>query len=238
MVQVQKRKVSALAISDSRLTRFSAKQRKTADAKPDDKNQRVELPYPESIKPAASSRATAACYQDFVDIFCKAMWAKPDMDLIVDSLRVAFKSRQDKYGKNIVPDVVLDELLHEANLLPEILNEEPDLSFAEIINSAGWHIVKNVISKHEALLIALMSISCYNWSIICNRHGWTLPEEKKQNRYVAFLPFLLIDFSFSLGGWRLLKLGLWKWFIQGWSKEEYWMNNSLGKKHSRIRLSG
>jgi hypothetical protein len=66
----QKRKVSALAISDSRLTRFSAQKRKTTDAKPDDKNQRVEIAYPESIKPA-SSRATAACYQDFVDIFCK-----------------------------------------------------------------------------------------------------------------------------------------------------------------------
>jgi len=99
------------------------------------------------------------------------MWAQPDMGLISHSLRVAFKSRQYNYGKNIVPDVVLVELLHEANLLPEIWNEEPDLSFVEIINSAGWHIVKNVVSKQEALLIALMSISCYNWSIICNRHG-------------------------------------------------------------------
>jgi hypothetical protein len=74
----------------------------------------------------------------------------------------------------------LDALLRETDLWPITWQEALDSSFDQTINSTSWYIVQNIISNHEALHNALMNISCYNWSIICNRHGWSSYKEKNK----------------------------------------------------------
>jgi hypothetical protein len=61
-----------------------------------------------------------------------------------------------------------------------------DCEFKGKINSDGWYSVSPIFSKHEALLVAIMSLAAENWSPIRNRHGWTNPKELKQNKCMSF----------------------------------------------------
>jgi hypothetical protein len=147
---------------------------------------RVETDYPSSgMMPVSVDTSTAACYQDFVDIFCKEMWIRPNNVAIKDALRVAFKNRQSRYGKSIIPDNSLADLLERAEALPEKWDDSIDKSFVDNINRTGWYLIENLACEHEVLIIALMSISVYNWSTIKNRHKWQSFREQNQNRCAA-----------------------------------------------------
>jgi hypothetical protein len=52
-----------------------------------------------------------ALYQDFEDKFCQIMWDNPCEAEIVASLKILFAEHQAKYGKVIVPDDQLVQLL-------------------------------------------------------------------------------------------------------------------------------
>jgi hypothetical protein len=146
-------------------------------------NPRVEFDYPRAgMKPVSLDHSSAACFDDMVNVFCKTMWHDPDIEAIKDALKVAFKQRQSRYGKIIIPDNLLKDLLETAKALPKKWDDRKDESFEDCINSAGWHLVKNLMVEHEMLIIALMSISSFNWSTIKNRHGWRGFKEENQNR--------------------------------------------------------
>jgi hypothetical protein len=51
------------------------------------------------------------------------------------------------------------------------------------INARGWYNIEKVVSQHEVMILAILSLSVYNFSTIKNRHGWSVATEKKQNRY-------------------------------------------------------
>ena len=160
---------------------------------------RVETPYPKEMKPEMISHDAAACYQDFVDVFCKTMWETPNMMAIQDALRVAFQGHQSRYGKVIIPDQTLADLFAKAESSPDIWDDLKDEAFVDNINSRGWHKISNVMSKHEVLIVAIMSISAHNFSMIKNRHGWSNKQEEKQNRcdtqkFSGFFFFLYLTF--------------------------------------------
>ena len=63
------------------------------------------MDYPHAgMKPVSVDHNSAACFQDFVDVFCREMWVRPNIEAIKNALTVAFKNDQIRYGKNIVPD--------------------------------------------------------------------------------------------------------------------------------------
>jgi hypothetical protein len=127
--------------------------------------------------------ATAASYQDFVDKFCQTMWDKPREEEIVASLKILFAGHQAKYGKAIVPDNQLVQLLHRARSLPAHWDQRDETdSFKKAINGPGWYTINNVVNRNELLIVAIMSLAVYNFSTIRNRHGWSVEKEKKQNR--------------------------------------------------------
>jgi hypothetical protein len=149
----------------------------------DNPKPRVEVAYPRGgMKPVYLDHASAACFDDFVSVFCKTMWHDPNIQAIEDALKVAFKQRQSRYGKIIIPDNLLKDLLETAKALPKKWDDSKDESFEHRINSAGWRLVKNLMVQHEMLIIALMSISSFNWSTIKNRHQWHNFKEQNQNR--------------------------------------------------------
>jgi hypothetical protein len=153
------------------------------EKKVDDPSPRVEVLYPRAgMNPVSMDVATAACYQDLVDIFCKDMWIRPDKQTIEYALKVAFKNRQSRYGKTIVPDRSLTDLLAKAKALPKDWDSSVDESFVRIINSKGWRLIENLMVEHEVLIIAMMSISCFNWCTIKNRHTWDGFRDRNQNR--------------------------------------------------------
>ncbi len=151
---------------------------------------RSETPYPamSSTEKKEMAVGSAATFQDFVDIFCEHMWKSPNGVQIVDYLKVLFRGHQAKYGKKIVPDSQLEILLRTAALLPNEWDKSDDsVSFVKNINQRGWYKIENVVSKDELMLVAIMSLSVYNFSTIKNRHGWSVAKEQKQNRCVFYV---------------------------------------------------
>lgn len=136
---------------------------------------------------------SAASYQDFVDIFCKTMWDDPRIDVIEQNLKVLFRGHQAKYGTKIVPDIQLEKLLERAESLPTDWDRSDESKlFVEKINSLGWYKIENVVVKHELMIVAIMSLSVFNFSTIKNRHGWSAATEKKQNRCVFLFSELML----------------------------------------------
>jgi hypothetical protein len=165
-------KGSKIVLPDVVSTPRSPRKRRSRTSKhADNPNPRVELDYPRAgMKPVSVDHASAACFDDLVSIFCQTMWHDPNMHAIQDALKVAFKQRQTRYGKFIIPDYLLKDLLETAKALPKKWHDSKDESFEHHINSVGWHLVKNLMVEHEMIIIALMSISSFNWSTIKNRH--------------------------------------------------------------------
>ena len=82
-------------------------------------------------------------------------------------------------------DSQLEILLQRAALLPDDWDKSDNsVSFVTNINQRGWYKIENVVSKDELMLVAIMSLSVYNFSTIKNRHGWSVKTEQKQNRCV------------------------------------------------------
>ncbi len=94
---------------------------------------------------------------------------------------------QKKYGRQIVPDRQLSELMASVAQLDDVYTCSIDHDFVKKINSDGWISVSSIFSKHEALLIAIMSLAAENFSPIRNRHGWSNLQESKQNRCVIYI---------------------------------------------------
>ena len=180
----QAAKGSKIVLSDVVSTPSRPRKRLSRHSKHvDNPNPRVEFDYPRAgMKPVSLDHSSAACFDDMVSVFCKTMWHDPNIQAIEDALKVAFKQRQSRYGKIIIPDNLLKDLLETAKALPKKWDDRKDESFEHRINSAGWHLVKNLMVEHEMLIIALMSISSFNWSTIKNRHGWHDFKEENQNR--------------------------------------------------------
>ena len=132
-------------------------------------------------------------HQDFVDIFCQTMWNEPLIDAIEANLKVMFRGHQAKYGKKIVPDIQLEKLIERANSLPTDWDRSDESKpFVENINSLGWYKIENVVVKHELMIVAMMSLSVFNFSTIKNRHNWSAAKEQRQNRCVFLFDELII----------------------------------------------
>ena len=90
-----------------------------------------------------------------------------------------------KYMSLTNKDSQLEILLQRAALLPDDWDKSDNsVSFVTNINQRGWYKIENVVSKDELMLVAIMSLSVYNFSTIKNRHGWSVKTEQKQNRCV------------------------------------------------------
>ena len=158
-------------------------------------SEREELPYPKDSRDTRGPSPGASSYQDFVYVFCQEMWNCPDsISVIVEALGVQFRMHQKKYGRQIVPDRQLSELMASIAKLDAVYTCTIDSEFKGKINSDGWYSVSPIFSKHEALLVAIMSLAAENWSPIRNRHGWTNLKELKQNRCMSFT-IALCDFT-------------------------------------------
>jgi hypothetical protein len=78
----------------------------------DNPSPRVEInPRAGVTKPVLVDHATAACFKDFVDIFCREMWFNLKKQAIKNALTVALKNYQSRYGTIIIPDKSLLDLL-------------------------------------------------------------------------------------------------------------------------------
>jgi hypothetical protein len=156
-------------------------------------SEREELPYPKDTRDTRGPSPGASSYQDFVDVFCQAMWNCPEsISVIVEALGVQFRMHQKKYGRQIVPDRQLSELMESIAKLDSVYTCAIDCEFKQKINADGWYSVSSIFSKHEALLVAIMSLAAENWTPIRNRHGWTNAKELKQNRCMSFTIALVI----------------------------------------------
>jgi hypothetical protein len=120
------------------------------------------------------------------------MWSCANsIPVIEEALGIQFRHHQKKYGRVIVPDSQLAELLESIQLLPDKYDGSIDLEFVTKINSDGWRTVSSIFSKQEALLVAIMSLAAENFAPIRNRHKWSNPKEARQNRCVGQLHFHL-----------------------------------------------
>ena len=120
------------------------------------------------------------------------MWSCANsIPVIEEALGIQFRHHQKKYGRVIVPDSQLAELLESIQLLPDKYDGSIDLEFVTKINSDGWRTVSSIFSKQEALLVAIMSLAAENFAPIRNRHGWSNTQEARQNRCVGQLHFHL-----------------------------------------------
>lgn len=111
--------------------------------------------------------------------YCKAMWVNPNRKDIEDVLKGYFKVQkllvniyfiyallqvhQAKYGKRMVPDSQLSKLLSQVCKLPEVFEESEDLDFVQNVHSKGLHIATNILTRHEALIVALLSLYARNF---------------------------------------------------------------------------
>jgi hypothetical protein len=172
------RKIDDIAVLES----SSGSRKKPKVAKIDQKNVKGVL-YP---KGPNGRHSEGASYEDFVDNFSQSMWKNPDKASIESALRIVFLNHQTKYGKIIIPDEKLSKFLQKAESLPVQWNDSDEREpFVNDINDDGWYKIENIVSKHELLLIGMMSLAATNFSVIRNRHGMTNKQETMQNRCVS-----------------------------------------------------
>jgi hypothetical protein len=121
------------------------------------------------------------------------MWSCANsIPVIEEALGIQFRHHHKKYGRVIVPDSQLTELLESIKLLPDKYDGSIDLEFENKINSDGWRVVSSLFSKQEALLVAIMSLSAENWKTSClqfltSHIAAAAPENSAHNSIVIVL---------------------------------------------------
>ena len=118
------------------------------------------------------------------------MWTCPCIPSVEEALQVQFNMHQKKYGRSIVPDQQLSDFRKSIEQLDDTHDGRVCDDFSNKINADGWKTVTKIFSKHEAMLVAIMSLAAQNFAPIRNRHNWSNRQESKQNRCVFMILFV------------------------------------------------
>ena len=78
---------------------------------------------------------------------------------IVSLLKLDFFKHQAQYGAEISPNLMLEQLLADCDALPARFSNTKCADYVQKFNRNGIYLLNGMFSKHEAMIVATMSLS-------------------------------------------------------------------------------